>query len=62
MSSVNIDIKAKENFGDSQLHNILRHFDVLPNFPSSTSEAMRDYYLKTLWVQVVSGAAARLTT
>ena len=26
-------------------HNILRLFDVLPNFPSTTSETMRDYYL-----------------
>ena len=26
-------------------HNILRLFDVLPNFPFTTGEAMRDYYL-----------------
>ena len=29
----------------SQFHNILRLFDVLPNFPFTTSEAMGDYYL-----------------
>ena len=28
-----------------QLHNILRLFDVLPNFPITTSEAMGDNYL-----------------
>ena len=37
--------KAKENFADNQIHNILRLFDVLPNFPSTTSETMGDYYL-----------------
>ena len=26
-------------------HNILRLFDVLPNFPFTTSETMGDYYL-----------------
>ena len=29
----------------SQFHNILRLLDVLPNFPFTTSETMRDYYL-----------------
>ena len=29
----------------NQLHNILRLFDVLPNFLFTTSETMRDYYL-----------------
>ena len=37
--------KAKENFEDNQIHNILRLFDALPNFPSTTSETMGDYYL-----------------
>ena len=26
-------------------HNILRHFDVLPNFALTTSETMGDYYI-----------------
>ena len=29
----------------NQLHNILRLFDVLPNFPFITSETIRNYYL-----------------
>ena len=29
----------------NHLHNFLRLFDVLPNFPFTTSEAMCDYYL-----------------
>ena len=29
----------------NHFHNILRLFDVLPNFPFTTSEAMRDYCL-----------------
>ena len=29
----------------NQFHNILRLFDVLPNFPLATSETMGDYYL-----------------
>ena len=30
---------------DNQFHNILRDFDVLPNFPVTTRETMCDYYL-----------------
>ena len=29
----------------NQFHNILRLFDVSPNFPFTTSETMGDYYL-----------------
>ena len=29
----------------NHFHNILRLFDVLPNFPFTTSETMADYYL-----------------
>ena len=29
----------------NQFHNILRFFDVLPNFPFTTIETMADYYL-----------------
>ena len=28
----------------NQFHNILRLFDVLPNFPFITGDTMRDYY------------------
>ena len=43
--AVNKDIKAKENFGENQLHNILRLFDVLATFHFTTSETIRDYSL-----------------
>ena len=36
---------AKENFTDNHFHNILRLFDVLPNFAFTTGETMRDYHL-----------------
>ena len=35
--------KVKENFADNDGHNILRLFDVLPNFSVATSEIKRDY-------------------
>ena len=31
-------LKAKENFTDNGGYNILRLFDILPNFPFTTSE------------------------
>ena len=37
--------KAKEGFEDNHFHNILRLFDVLPNFHFTKNETMRDYYL-----------------
>ena len=40
-----VDIKTKENFAGRQFHNILRLFDVFPNFPFTAIEAMGDYYL-----------------
>ena len=33
------------NYIYNQLHDILRLFDVLPNFPFTPSEKMGDYYL-----------------
>ena len=42
---VNKYVKAKENIADNQFHNILRRFDVLPNFPFTTSETIGDCYL-----------------
>ena len=45
--AVNKDIKSKKNkFENNHFHNVLRLFDVLPNFPIITSETMHDYYLK----------------
>ena len=38
----------------NQFHNILRLFDVLPNFPFTTSETMGDYYLSTWYIRVAS--------
>ena len=35
------------NGGYNHFHNILRLFDVSPNFPFITSENMQDYYLQT---------------
>ena len=37
--------KAKEDFANNQVHNVLRIFDVLPDFPFTASETMRNYYL-----------------
>ena len=38
-------LKSKEDFSDNQVHNIVRLFNVLPNFPFSTSGTISDYYL-----------------
>ena len=46
----------------SQFHNILRLFNVLPNFRLTTNEAMGDYYLKTWYIRVASRDAERLKT
>ena len=54
--------KAQENFADNQFHNILRLFDVLPNFSFTISETMRDYYLLTWYIRVASPFAERLKT
>ena len=59
VGAVNKDIKSKRKFStakvscylqssgilDNHFHNILRLFDVLPNFLFTTSEAICDYYL-----------------
>ena len=46
----------------NHFHNSLRVFDVLPNFPFTISETMRDYYLEIGFIHVVSQVAARLNT
>ena len=40
----------------------MKLFDVLPNFPFTTSETMRDYYLQTWYVLVASQGAELLKT
>ena len=44
----------------NQFHNILRLFNVLPNFPFTTSETMCDYYLQTWYIRVASRVAEPL--
>ena len=36
---------TSETFAYNHFHNILRLFDILPNFIFTTGETMRDYYL-----------------
>ena len=43
--NVVVKLRNNQDLNHNQLHNILRLFDVLPNFPFTTSEKMRDYYL-----------------
>ena len=39
------DLEEKtQNTIHNQFYNILRHFDVLPNFSFATGETMGDYY------------------
>ena len=44
IGAANKDIKTKRKFCN-YFHNILRFFDVLPNFPFPGSETMPNYYL-----------------
>ena len=46
----------------NQFHNILRLFDVLPNFSFTTSATMGDYYLETWYIPVASRVVERLKT
>ena len=41
----------------NHFHNFLRLSDVLPNFPFTPSETMRDYYLQAWYIQVALRAA-----
>ena len=47
-------IKWKRKFAENHFHNILILFHVLPNFPSTTNEMMRHYYLKAWQIRVAS--------
>ena len=44
----------------NQFHNILRLFDVLLNFPFTTSETMCDYSLQKLLIRGASQVAEQL--
>ena len=46
----------------NHFHHIFRLFDVLLNFPFTTSETMRDYYLQIWYTRVASRAAKQLKT
>ena len=46
----------------NHFHDILRLFDALTNFPFTTSETMRDYYLQTWYIRVASRVVERLKT
>ena len=53
---------SKEKFAGNQFHNILRLFDVLPNFPFNTREKINDYCLQTWYIRVTSRVAEQLKT
>ena len=44
----------------NQFYDILRLFDVLPNFRFTTSETMCDYYLQTRYIRVALRVAEQL--
>ena len=46
----------------SHFHNILRFLDILPNFPFTTSEKIRDYHLHTWHIPVTLRVAKLLKT
>ena len=56
----NKDIKSKENCVNNHFHSNLRFFEVLPSFPFTTIETMRDYYLQTWYIRVASRVSERL--
>ena len=43
--------EVRDLISNNHFHNILRLFDVLPNFPFTTSETICDYYLQTLYIR-----------
>ena len=46
----------------NQFPNILKIFDVLPNFPFTTSKTICDYYLQIWYIRAASRVAERLKT
>ena len=55
----NVQFCIKDNT-NNYFHIILRLFDVLPNFPITTSETMRNYYLLTWHIRIASQVAEQL--
>ena len=45
MPHLETETRGEHVFTCTFFNNILRLFDILPNFPFTTSDAMRDYYL-----------------
>ena len=45
-----------------QFHNILRLFDVLTNFPFTTTKTMCDYYLQIWYIRVATRVAQQFKT
>ena len=60
-SCINRQRKQKKII-NNHFHNILRLFDVLPNFSFTTGETMRDYYLETQYIRVAPRVVERLKT
>ena len=58
MSSLSLDLKKTPN----HFHNIMRLFDILPNFPFAATETMRDYDLQTCYIRVASRVPERIKT
>ena len=54
--------KIRELTTFNQFHNILRLFNVLPNFPFTAGEVMGGYYLETRHIRATSRVAERLNT
>ena len=54
--------RAEEYLEENQFDNILRLFDVSPNFDFTKSDPMGDYYIWTWYIRVESSVAKRLKT
>ena len=59
MLSINTQ-KAKGYFEDNQFDNILRLFDVLPNFLFTKIKMIENYYLEIWYIRVVSRVPEQL--
>ena len=55
--SIELDLEIYHMDTNNNFHNIVRFFDVLPNFSFTTSETRRDYYLQTWYIRVSSRVA-----
>ena len=52
-------METKAALSHNHFYNILKLFDVLPNFPFTTSETMDDYYLETWYIRGASRVSKR---